>query len=69
MFLKDKQTDDLIEIHDVESLFNPTKTTISGQSQAGQEEQSSTDFQKESLKFPSGEDLPRCWWDANYQQA
>lgn len=69
MFLKDKQTDDLIEINDVESLLNPTKTTISGQSQAGQEEQSPTNFQKESLKFPSDEDLPRCWWDANYQQA
>jgi len=35
MFLKDQQTDALIEIHNVESLFNPTKTTISGQSQAG----------------------------------
>jgi hypothetical protein len=30
MFLKDKPTEDFIEIHDVEALFNPTKTTISG---------------------------------------
>ena len=69
MFLKDKQTDDLIEIHDVESLFNPNKTTISGQNQAGQEEQNTTEFEKESLKFPSGEALPRCWVDADYQKA
>lgn len=69
MFLKDKQTDDLIEIHDLEALFNPNKATIPGQSQAGQEEQGTTDFKKASLKFPSGEDLPLCWVDANYQQA
>lgn len=68
MFLKDKQTDDLIEILDIEALFNPTKTTISGQSQVGQEEQSPTDFPKESLKFPSGEELPVCWVDADYQK-
>lgn len=69
MFLKDKQTDDLIEILDIEALFSPTKTTISGQSQAGQEEQSPSEFEKTNLKFPSGEDLPRCWFDAEYQQA
>jgi hypothetical protein len=69
MFLKDKQTDDLIKVLDIEALFNPTKPMISGQSQAGQEEQNPTDFPKESLKFPSGEDLPICWVDENYQQA
>ncbi len=69
MFLKDKQTDDLIEIHNVEELFNPNKNSVSGQVQAGQEEQNPASFKKETLKFPSGEELPRCWTDENYQTA
>ncbi len=69
MFLKDKQTDDLIEILDIEALFNPNKSSVSGQAQAGQEEQEPASFEKENLKFPSGELLPRCWMDENYQKA
>lgn len=68
MFLKDKETDSLVKILEVETLFMPTKSTVSGKIQSGQEEQDPTDFKKESLKFPSGESLPRCWVDANYQQ-
>ncbi|MFB8790055.1 MAG: acetyltransferase [Potamolinea sp.] len=68
MFLKDKQTDNLIKIVDIESLINPSKNSISGKVQSGQEEQDTTDFAKESLQFPSGEELPRCWMDADYQQ-
>lgn len=66
MLLKDKQTDTLVEIHDVETLINPTQANVSGQIQAGQEEQNSTSFEKDKLKFPSGEELPRCWKDADY---
>jgi len=69
MFLKDKQTDNLIKIVDIESFINPSKNSISGKVQSGQEEQDTTDFAKESLQFPSGETLPRCWLDADYQQA
>lgn len=66
MLLKDKQTDTLVEILDVETLLNPTKPDVPGQIQAGQEEQNPTSFEKENLKFPSGEELPRCWKDADY---
>jgi len=67
MLLKDKETDNLIEILDVEALFNPTTQSVPGQIQAGQEEQNPASFEKQSLKFPSGENLPRCWMDADYQ--
>jgi hypothetical protein len=69
MLLKDKETDNLIEILDVEALFNPTTQSVPGQIQAGQEEQNPASFEKQSLKFPSGENLPRCWIDADYQHA
>lgn len=68
MFLKDKQTDNLIKIVDIESLINPSKNSVSGKVQSGQEEQDTTDFAKDSLQFPSGEGLPLCWLDADYQQ-
>jgi hypothetical protein len=66
MFLKNKQTGDLIEILNVEELFNPNKDSVSGQNQAGQEEQEKASFEKKELIFPSGECLPRCWMDENY---
>jgi hypothetical protein len=69
MLLKDKETDNLIEILDIEALFNPTTQSVPGQIQAGQEEQNPASFEKQSLKFPSGENLPRCWIDADYQHA
>ncbi|HEY9728197.1 MAG TPA: acetyltransferase [Chroococcales cyanobacterium] len=69
MFLKDKETGTLVQVIDIEELFDPNKNSISGQTQAGQEEQNPDSFEKNNLKFPSGEDLPRCWMDTNYQQA
>lgn len=67
MLLKDRTTSDLIEIVDLNALFNPTQAAVAGRDQAGQEEQDLKSFEKESLIFPSGEVLPRCWVDANYQ--
>ena len=66
MFLKDKQSGDLILIEHLEELFDPFAATVSGKDQAGKEEQDSAIYAKEQLVFPSGEELPRCWIDANY---
>jgi hypothetical protein len=33
----------------------------------GQEEQDPETFMKQNLVFPSGENLPLCWLDANYR--
>lgn len=67
MLLKNKQTDTLVKILDLEALISPNRNDVQGQDQAGQEEQDPVMFDKSGLMFPSGEDLPRCWLDANYQ--
>jgi hypothetical protein len=67
MFLHNKQTGTLVEILDVEALFNPTQDAVTVQGQVGEEEQEPEPCAKELLIFPSGENLPRCWVDANYR--
>lgn len=67
MFLQDKQSGVLVEILDLEALFNPMEQSVPGQVQEGQEEQEPLPAQKDNLIFPSGEALPRCWIDANYR--
>jgi hypothetical protein len=69
MFLQDKSTGTLVEIMNPESLFNPVEDTVSARTQEGQEEQDPMPVKKESLIFPSGENLPRCWVDADYRTA
>ncbi|MCU0536446.1 MAG: acetyltransferase [Hydrococcus sp. Prado102] len=67
MFLQDKETGTLVEILDVEALFNPARDAVTIQGQAGQEEQEPEPYSKDKLIFPSGESLPRCWLDADYR--
>jgi hypothetical protein len=69
MFLQDKQTGDVVEILDPEALFSPTEQTIAVRVQSGQEEQEPSSYPKDGLVFPSGENLPRCWVDADYRKA
>ena len=59
MFLKDSRSGDMMRIEDLESLFNPFKSVVSGRGQPGEEEQDSEEFQKDQLVFLSGERLPR----------
>lgn len=67
MLLKNKDTDGLIEISELEELINPLSDKVKGQTQAGQNEQSLEFFSKENLVFPSGEKLPLCWLDSDYK--
>lgn len=67
MLLKNKNYDGLIEVTELEQLINPQEEQVTGQEQAGQEEQEPESFKKEDLVFPSGENLPRCWMDSNYK--
>lgn len=69
MLLQDKHNGDLIKVSDIKQLIDPTQASVNGQYQSGQEEQDPEHFQKQSLVFPSGEELPRCWLDANYNQS
>lgn len=69
MLLQEKDTGNLVEILDVQALVNPVEDAIPGRDQSGQEEQEAEKYKKTALKFPSGEELPRCWIDANYRNA
>ncbi len=68
MILQDKETGALVKVLDTVELTDPSKDSISVRIQSGQEEQDPAAVTKETLKFPSGESLPRCWFDANYRQ-
>jgi hypothetical protein len=67
MFLQVKDSGDLVKIIDIQELLDPNSDIVHGQDQEGQEEQEPDTFPKESLVFPSGEKLPRCWLDAKYR--
>ena len=67
MLLKSHQSDALIEVIDIEALINPQQQTISGRIQNGEEEQEPEAFDKNALLFPSGEALPKCWFDSDYK--
>ncbi|UBF26320.1 acetyltransferase [Kovacikia minuta CCNUW1] len=56
-----------MEILDTKALIDPLENKIPIQVQAGQEEQDPESIPKQNLIFPSGESLPRCWLDADYQ--
>lgn len=67
MLLQYTKTKTLVEVLDAQELINPLKDKIFGKIQSGQEEQEPEEFNKNDLIFPSGENLPRCWLDADYQ--
>jgi hypothetical protein len=69
MFLKIRHDDDasLVEVLDLKALFDPFATTVQARIHGGEELQDPHHFEKARLFFPSGESLPRCWVDSNYQ--
>ena len=66
MFLKTRQDGSLLEVLNLQQLFDPFATAVEGQLHAGEEVQDREPFAKADLLFPSGESLPRCWIDAAY---
>ena len=67
MFLKDKSSDDLVEVLTIKDLFDPFCSSLIGRYQRGEDLQDPENFDKNALVFPSGEALPRCWIDAHYR--
>jgi hypothetical protein len=68
MLLQKKDNGTLVEIVDIQEIISPNQSEVMGRVQAGEEEQDPERIQKQSLIFPSGESLPRCWMDADYQK-
>jgi len=67
MFLKEKSSDDLVEVLTLTDLFDPFCKKLVGRYQHGEEPQDPASFKKEALVFPSGEPLPECWTNAHYR--
>ncbi|PNJ92416.1 acetyltransferase [Cylindrospermopsis raciborskii] len=67
MFLQVKGKVDLVKIVDFQELLDPNSSIVHGKDQEGEEEQDMDIYEKQDLVFPSGEELPRCWWDSNYR--
>jgi hypothetical protein len=68
MLLQKKENGTLVKILNILEVISPNQTEVMVQVQAGEEEQDPEPVQKTNLMFPSGESLPRCWSDAEYQK-
>ena len=68
MFLLDINTKGLIEVLDIQRVFNPFSEEVHGRTQAGDDTMDEGDFEKDHLTFPSGEPLPLCWRDRYYRR-
>lgn len=69
MYLKDRESGNLVEVLDVQELVDPCRDRLRGRFHAGEEVQDPSEFAKSGLSFPSGEELPRCWIDPHYRLA
>lgn len=67
MLMKNLETGHLVEVEDLTDLTNPFATTTTGRELWGQELQDPYNVRKADLGFPSGEPLPVCWMDPDYQ--
>lgn len=68
MLLVEEKTGDLFRILEVEKLWDPFEEQILGRNQAGEEEQPPMAIDKRRLKFPSGEPLPKCWLQSQFEK-
>ncbi|MGD8378673.1 MAG: acetyltransferase [Gammaproteobacteria bacterium] len=69
MFLKHVSSGHLVEVLDLQALFDPHKAQVTGRFNVGEDLPEPEHFKKARLVFPSGEDLPRCWCDPHYREA
>lgn len=69
MYLKHKDSGNLVEVLDVRAVADPCQPLVAGRYHAGEELQDPENFSKSDLVFPSGEALPVCWLDADYKLA
>ena len=67
MFLKNRNSGDMIDVVKIRDLTNLYHETVMGSYQIGEELQDAQEFSKAELVFLSGEELPRCWTDPDYR--
>ena len=67
MFLKDRNSGELVEVLTLKNLFDPFLDEVAGRYQQGEEVQDPVQLKKTELIFPSGEPLPQCWINPHYR--
>ena len=67
MLLMEKETGHLIEVLDPTEVFDPFKDSFTGRLDFGEDVADPDSFNKVSVSFPSGENLPKCWKDPHYR--
>ncbi len=67
MFLKERNSGDLVEVLTLKDLFDPFQVELLVRDQKGEEAQDPERIKKAELVFPSGEELPKCWIDIHYR--
>lgn len=68
MLLRHLHNGHLIEVADVSILTDPCEERVMGRLLWGEELPEPESFDKHEMAFPSGEQLPQCWWDPHYQE-
>jgi len=68
MFLTDLDSNGLIQVLNLDAVFDPFTPKVRGRTQEGEDTMDEGEFDKERLVFPSGEALPLCWRDSNYRR-
>ena len=68
MLLKLRSNGHMLEVVNVQDLFNVLHDEVVACDQVGEESQDPESFKKTDLIFLSGEDLPRCWMDPHYRE-
>ena len=67
MFLKERDRGHMVEVMNLNDLFDLYRNEVIGRYQDGEEVQEPENFKKSNLIFLSGEELPRCWTDPHYR--
>ena len=67
MFLKESASGHLVEVFNIQDLFDLYRDEVAGSYHFGEEVQEPEPFKKTNLIFLSGEELPRCWTDPHYR--
>jgi len=69
MFVKQKSSGHLIEVLNMQDLYDPSQSSFEGRLNIGEDLPEPEQFSKDDTIFPSGEALPKCWVDTHYRDS
>ena len=67
MYVKNRKNSDLAQVEKLLELTDPNLKTVTVHYFSGGEVGEPESAEKADLVFPSGEELPKCWFDPHYR--